>query len=180
GNLAGKTCRAVITDMNAPLGHAVGNALEVAEVIGILQGNEENALSELALELSAQMLELSGKGDLQTCRKLASEALHSGKALEKFSAMIAAQGGDASVTEHPERLPKSGTERAFRAELSGYIAEIQSEQVGLACLELGAGKTADRPEIDYGAGVVFLHDVGDAVQEGEVLGIIHGASDALC
>ena len=102
--------------------HLFGNALEVAEVIGILQGNEENALSELALELSAQMLELSGKGDLQTCRKLASEALHSGKALEKFSAMIAAQGGDASVTEHPERLPKSGTERAFRAELSGYIA----------------------------------------------------------
>ncbi|MBR0485318.1 MAG: thymidine phosphorylase [Oscillospiraceae bacterium] len=180
GNLAGKTCRAVITDMNAPLGHAVGNALEVQEVIRILQRKEENALSELALELSAQMLELSGKGDLQTCRKLTSEALHSGKALEKFADMIEAQGGDASVTEHPERLPKSNRKMAFKAEASGYIAEIQSEQIGLACLELGAGKTASRPEIDYGAGVVFRHDIGDYVPAGEVLGMIYGASDALC
>ncbi|MBE6875830.1 MAG: thymidine phosphorylase [Ruminococcus sp.] len=180
GNLAGRKCRAVITDMNAPLGHAVGNALEVAEVIEILQGNAENALSDLALELSAQMLELSGKGNLADCRKLASEALSSGKALEKFASMIEAQGGDASVTEYPEKLPESRTERIFRAEKSGYIAGIHSEQVGLACLELGAGKTASRPEIDYGAGVVFLRDVGDEVSEGEALGIIHGASEALC
>ena len=180
GNLAGKKCRAVITDMNAPLGHAVGNALEAEEVIRILQGNEENALSDLSLELSAQMLELSGKGDLQTCRKLASEALHSGKALAKFASMIEAQGGDASVTEHPEKLPRARAERYFRAEASGYIAGIHSEQVGLACLELGAGKTASRPEIDYGAGVRFLHDIGDRVSAGEILGVIYGTSDALC
>ncbi len=180
GKLAGKKCRAVITDMNAPLGHAVGNALEVSEVIGILQNNDENALSELALALSAHMLELSGKGDFQTCLKLASGAVTSGKALEKLAAMITAQGGDASVTENTAKLPKSKIQKLFRAEQSGYISGIHSEQVGLACLELGAGKTAARSEIDYSAGVVFLHDVGDFVSAGEVLGIIHGSADELC
>ena len=180
GKLAGKKCRAVITDMNAPLGHAVGNALEVSEVIGILQNNDENALSELALALSAHMLELSGKGDFQTCLKLASGAVTSGKALEKFAAMIAAQGGDASVTEDTARLPKAKIKKTFKAEKSGYISGIHSEQVGLACLELGAGKTASRSEIDYSAGVVFLHDVGDSVSAGEILGVIHGSSESLC
>jgi len=180
GNLAGKKCRAMITDMNAPLGHAVGNALEVQEVIKILQGREKNALSDLALELSAQMLELSGKGDLPTCRKLASEAVASGKALEKLASMIEAQGGDASVTENYNKLPESKYQKLFKAEKSGYLAEIHSEKTGLACLELGAGKTADRPEIDYSAGIVFLHDIADQITQGEALAVIHGNSESLC
>ena len=180
GQLAGKKCRAVLTDMNAPLGRAVGNALEVREVIEILQGNVKNTLSELALELSAQMLELSGTGDLKQCRVLASEALTSGKALEKFAQMIQAQGGDASITEHPEKLPESKTKKIFYASQSGYLTGIHSEQVGLACLELGAGKTASHQEIDYGAGIYFQHGIGEAVQKGEALGTIYGASESLC
>ena len=180
GQLAGKKCRAVITDMNAPLGCAVGNALEVKEVIEILQGNVKNTLSELALELSAQMLELSGKGDLKQCRVLASEALTSGRALEKFAQMIHAQGGDASVTESPEKLPEAKTKKIFYASQSGYLAKINSEQVGLACLELGAGKTVSTQKIDYGAGITFLHHIGDEVRKGEPLCMIHSASEALC
>ncbi|MBR1528150.1 MAG: thymidine phosphorylase [Oscillospiraceae bacterium] len=180
GNLAGKKCRAMITDMNAPLGHAVGNALEVEEVIYILQGHEENALSDLALELSAHMLELSGKGDLQTCRRMASEAVASGKALEKLGAMIEAQGGDASVTEDTNKLPEAKCKKFFQAETSGYLSGIHSEKVGLACLELGAGKTASRQEIDHSAGIVFLHDIGDQIKQGEILAVIHGSSDSLC
>ncbi len=180
GNLAGKRCRAVITDMNAPLGHAVGNALEVEEVIAVLQNQNKNVLSDLALELSAHMLELSGKGDLQTCRKMASEAVTSGKALEKLAQMIAAQGGDAAVTEDTNRLPKANCQKIYKAEKDGYLSGIHSEQVGLACLELGAGKTASHSEIDYGAGVVLLHDIGDEIRKGEALAVIHGASETLC
>ncbi len=180
GKMAGKKCRAVITDMNAPLGHAVGNALEVEEVIDILQNNDENQLSDLALELSAHMLELSGKGDLDFCRELASGAVTSGKALETFARMIEAQGGDASVTEDTSRLPKAKAKKFFKAEISGYLSEIQSEQIGLACLELGAGKTAVRQQIDYGAGIRFLHDIGNYVHQGDVIAVLHGDSETLC
>ena len=174
GNLAGKQCRAIITDMNQPLGHAVGNALEIKEVIKILQNQEQNALSELSVELSAHMLALSGKGELSSCREMALNALTSGKALEKFMAMIQAQGGNLS------KLPEAKFQKAFNAPQSGYITEIHSEQIGLACLELGAGKTASRQEIDYSAGIVFCHDVGDKIQHGETLAIIHGSSESLC
>ncbi len=180
GKLAGKQCRAIITNMNAPLGSAVGNALEIKEVLAILQNRKTNALSELVLTLSAHMLELSGKGNLQECRNKAEKALLSGKALEKFGEMIAAQGGNAAVTEHSELLPESAVKIPLRAKYSGYLSGIHSEKIGLACLALGAGKTAVRNEIDYGAGVEFFRQIGEYVQEGEILCEIHGNSEMLC
>ncbi len=180
GKRAGRQCRAVLTDMNAPLGAAVGNALEVAEVISILRGETRNRLSELSLALASHMLALSGKGTEEECLHMAQEALDSGRALQKFRQMIEAQGGDPAVTENTALLPQAKTSYTAVAPENGYIASIQSEEVGLACLELGAGRTAGCSEIDYGAGVQLHAFVGDAVRKGDPLFTVYGASDALC
>ncbi|HAJ97173.1 MAG TPA: thymidine phosphorylase [Ruminococcus sp.] len=180
GKQAGRNCRAVITNMNAPLGSAVGNALEVKEVIQMLRGEIRNHLTELSLALSAQMLTISGKGDIITCRQMAEKALTSGMALEKFAQMIEAQGGNAKVVENLSLLPESPVSRTISARSDGFITEIHSEEVGLACLGLGAGRTADNPNIDMGAGVVFHHFVGDYVPKGEPLFTVYGQTEALC
>ncbi len=180
GKRAGKQCRAVLTDMNAPLGANVGNALEVLEVIRILRGEVRNELSELSLALAAHMLSLSGKGSVEECMDMAKQALDSGNALRKFAGMIAAQGGDPTVTEHPELLPQSAAKYTAVSSKDGFIASIQSEEVGLACLELGAGRTANSSEIDYGAGVELHVFVGDAVKSGQPLFTVYGRTEALC
>lgn len=180
GKRAGKRCRAVLTDMNAPLGANVGNALEVTEVIRILRGEVRNDLSRLSLTLAAHMLSLSGKGTVETCCALAQEALDSGAALRKFAEMIAAQGGDPQITEELSRLPQAAEQYTVCAEKNGYISSIQSEEVGLACLELGAGRTAGHDAIDYGAGVELHAFVGNAVQEGQPLFTVHGSTQELC
>ncbi|MDE5738607.1 MAG: thymidine phosphorylase [Oscillospiraceae bacterium] len=180
GTAHGKKCRALITDMNAPLGFAVGNALEVREAISILKFETHNALTELVLELAGQMLELSGAGSLQECKFKAFHALESGKALEKFAEMITAQGGDASIIDNPERLPHAKCSKIMFADKNGYLASINSEEVGLACLTLGAGRTASNPEIDFGAGVIFLHKIGDEIRKNDILCEIHASSETLC
>ncbi len=180
GNLAGRRCRAVLTDMNLPLGRAVGNALEVQEVIRILRCEEKGRLRELSLLLSAHMLTLSGKGDVQECLTMAQKALDSGKAMEKFQEMLTAQGGDASVTEHPERLPQAAASKTVYAPKSGYITAMQSEEVGLACLSMGAGRTAGGGELDYGAGVYLHRTVGESVEKGDPLFTVYAANAALC
>lgn len=180
GKQAGRRCRAMITNMNAPLGANIGNALEVEEVLRMLRGETRNCLTELCMALSAQMLVLLGKGDVVSCRQMAEEAVSSGKALVTFARMIAAQGGDPSVTEHLNRLPRAQVQHTVRAAESGYITDIHSEEVGLACLSLGAGRTADQSDIDPGAGVVLHHFVGDEVQQGEPLFTVHGRTEALC
>lgn len=180
GKQAGRQCRAVITDMNAPLGSCVGNALEVEEVIRMLRCESRNRLTELSAALAAQMLVLSGKGDIIACRQMAEEALTSGRALGKLARMIEAQGGDPEVTERPELLPQAQAQKLVTATENGFITEIHSEEVGLACLALGAGRTADNPEIDFGAGVRFHCEVGDCVQKGTPLFTVYGKTAALC
>lgn len=180
GRQAGKQCRAVITNMNAPLGAAVGNALEVMEVISMLRGETHNALTDLATALAAQMLVMAGKGDIITCRQMAEEVLDSGAALEKLRDMIGAQGGDPRVCDDLSLLPQAKESRTLHATENGYITAIESEQVGLASLSLGAGRTPEHPEIDPGAGVIFHRFVGDAVQTGDAVCTVFGASATRC
>lgn len=176
----GKKCSAVITNMDAPLGTAVGNALEVREAISILRCEIHNPLAELVIDLSGRMLALSGAGTLQECRYNALQALESGKALEKLAQMIEAQGGDPAVTEHPERLPHSRVSKLLFSDKSGCLASVRSEEIGLACLELGAGRTSANSQIDPGAGVIFYHQIGDEIRTGDILCEIHADSDARC
>ena len=180
GKAAGKNCRAVITDMNAPLGAAVGNALEVAEVIRMLRGETRNALTELSTALAAQMLVLAGRDDIVKCRKMAEDAITSGAALEKLRLMIGMQGGESRVCDDPTLLPQAACSMTVTAESRGFVTAIQSEEVGLACLGLGAGRTADRTEIDFGAGVEFHRFVGDFVGQGDPLFTVYGANTTLC
>ncbi len=180
GTLAGKRCRAVLSDMNAPLGAAVGNALEVAEAVRVLRGEVDNALTALCLDLAAHMLELSGHGTFADCRTRAAHALSTGQALEKFQQMLEAQGGDPHITEDLGLLPKSACQKTIFAETAGEIQEIHSEQVGLACLAMGAGRTANCADIDYGAGVEFHRNVGETVAVGDPLFTVHAAADTLC
>ncbi|MBQ8927036.1 MAG: thymidine phosphorylase [Oscillospiraceae bacterium] len=180
GQLAGKRCRALVTDMNAPLGTCVGNALEVEEAIRILRGESDLPLTELCLTLAAHMLSLSDHGTPEECRSKAGRVLTSGEALERFSRMIAAQGGDAGVTEHPERLPRAQYTLDVRAASDGFLQSVRSEEIGLACLGLGAGRTADHAGIDPGAGVILRRFVGDAVRTGDVLCTVCGSTQTLC
>lgn len=180
GKRVGKQCRAVLTDMNAPLGANVGNALEVLEVIRILRGEVRNALTELSFQLAAHMLSLSGKGTPEECYVMAEETLVSGRALSKFAEMVRAQGGDPAIIENPKLLPKSEMSRTVLSPTDGWITSIQSEEVGLACLELGAGRTAKSDAIDFGAGVELHCTVGDAVRTGDALFTVHGKTQELC
>ncbi|MCR5717461.1 MAG: thymidine phosphorylase [Oscillospiraceae bacterium] len=180
GKAAGKSCRALITDMNAPLGTAVGNALEVTEVIRMLRGELRNSLTELATALAAQMLVMADMGNIVECRKKAEDAVSSGAALEKFAAMIEAQGGDAHVCETIGLLPQAACSLTVKAARRGFITAIQSEEVGLACLDLGAGRTAAQPEIDPGAGVVLHRTVGDFISAGDPLLTVYGKNQTVC
>ncbi len=180
GTQAGRRVRAVITDMNAPLGNCVGNALEVEEAVQVLRGEAPGALCDLSCALAAQMLTLSGMGDVVACRQMAEEAVASGAALEKLRAMIAAQGGDASVCDDVRRLPQAAEQMTVTADRAGYIAGIVSEEIGLACLGLGAGRASGLDAIDYGAGVRLHCAVGDAVNSGDPLFTVYGSTPARC
>jgi pyrimidine-nucleoside phosphorylase len=174
----GKRTAALITNMDMPLGHMIGNALEVREAIETLQGKGPEDLLTLCLELAAHMLMLAGKGGVEECRKLAEDALGTGRALYVFEEMVRAQGGDVSVVRDPSLLPAAGMVDAVRAGESGFIARMDAEKCGIAAGLLGAGReTLDSP-IDHAAGIALLKKPGDQVEKGEIIAELHSASES--
>ncbi len=170
GKLNGLNVRAVITDMDAPLGRAVGNSLEVIESIEILRGRGPADLRELCLVFAAEMLDLAGIADGV---RLASEALDGGTALHKFRQMIEAQGGDPAVVDDPSVLPRAESHTTILAERSGFIIEMDAEAVGLAALELGAGRRRAEDRVDPGVGILVCKKPGESVRAGEAMFEIH-------
>ncbi|NLP27113.1 MAG: thymidine phosphorylase [Clostridiales bacterium] len=164
---AGKGCRAMITNMDEPLGDSVGNAIEIMEVIEILKGNKKGRLYELCIDLSANMLEMAEKGNAEECKKLAIGAINSGQALERLRLMIELQGGNPSVIDNYSLLPQPKYSVEVLAEQDGYIAGINSEEVGLIALKLGAGRATKDSEIDLSAGIKLNESVGDYIEKGE-------------
>ncbi len=170
GELNGLKVQAIITNMDAPLGRAVGNALEVVESIEALKGRGPDDLRELCVYFAAAMLDQAGIPDgAERARK----ALDSGEALEKFRELIAAQGGDPRVIDDPARLPQARSRSVIAAEESGVIAEIDAEQVGIAALELGAGRVKAEDRIDPSVGILVLKKPGEAVKAGDAVFEIH-------
>lgn len=167
GTHAGRKTAALITDMDVPLGEAVGNALEVAEALEVLHGKGSADLREICLELSAGMLILAGKGDRETCLALAEQALAGGAALEKFAEMVRAQGGDDGVVYHPERLPQAAYRLELLAEADGFVAHMDTEGCGIASMMLGAGRQKKEDTLDLSAGILLHRRTGDAVQKGD-------------
>ncbi|KRE54318.1 pyrimidine-nucleoside phosphorylase [Paenibacillus sp. Soil522] len=174
GTEVGRNTAAVISDMDQPLGYAIGNALEVLESIETLKGNGPEDLTELCLTLGAHMVVLGGKSDsIEAAKQLLRDQITNGAALAKFKAFIAAQGGDASIADDPARLPQAPVIAPVKAEASGFVNTIEAEQLGLAAMLLGAGRATKDAVIDYAVGVTLRKKVGDSVEAGETLALLH-------
>ncbi|MEK3733392.1 pyrimidine-nucleoside phosphorylase [Paenibacillus sp. FSL M8-0334] len=174
GNNVGRKTMAVISDMSQPLGAAIGNALEVREAIDTLRGQGPKDLEELCLALGSQMVYLAGKaGSLEEAEEKLREVMRNGQALEKFKAFVANQGGDASVVDHPERLPEARFKIELPAREDGVVAELVADEIGTAAMLLGAGRATKESEIDLAVGLVLNKKIGDPVREGESLITIH-------
>jgi len=183
GNSAGRRVVALLTNMDQPLGEAVGNTLEVAEAIDTLRGHGPADLREHCLVLAAHMLLLGGLApDLSAARNLASATLRSGRALAKFREMVKVQGGDPRVADSPwDVLPRAPVVAPVQAPAEGYVAAVDAEAVGLATVRLGAARERKGEPIDYRVGVVVHRKVGDLVRRGEPLFTVHAADeDSLC
>ncbi|HEX7065558.1 MAG TPA: pyrimidine-nucleoside phosphorylase [Bacillales bacterium] len=172
-NLNRKTI-AVISDMSQPLGYEVGNANEIREAIEVLQGNGEKDLTEVCLTLASYMTVAGGVyPDFAHARQRLEEMLSSGDAIEVFKRFVEAQGGDSAIVDHPERLPQAIYHIELKADQSGYIQNIDAEAVGIAAMLLGAGRRTKEDIIDHGVGITLKKKVGDSVQEGETIAVLH-------
>ncbi len=173
--LAGKKAVAVLSSMEQPLGHAIGNAVEIAEAIEVLKGGGPEDVRELCITISALMLWLGGVvTNTDEGRSKAMELLNSGAALEKFRQLIAAQGGDPSIVDDSLRLPQPLHKVEVISDRAGTIARIATKQLGLVAGQLGAGRMG-AAEVDPTAGIVVLKKVGDHVNFGEVLAILQSS-----
>ena len=165
-----KRVMALITDMDQPLGNAVGNALEVMEVINTLRNQGPPDLAELSVELSARMLVLADPSrSYDGAKEQIQKLLEDGSALEKFRQVIQAQGGDPEVLDAFERLPTASAEYAVSSPRGGFVSRIQAEDIGNAAMMLGAGRETVESPIDYGVGIVLERKVGERVEAGERL-----------
>lgn len=163
GRSAGKKCRAVVTDMNTPLGCCIGNALEIKEAVEVLQGKCRGRLYDICIELTANMLELAGKGTLEECAAMAEEAISSGKALDIFRRTIELQGGDSRICDNVELLPQAKYSHVIYAPRDVEIVSVNAEELGMASLILGAGRINKDEDIDYAAGIVLEFEAGDKI-----------------
>jgi pyrimidine-nucleoside phosphorylase len=177
GNLAGKFTRAVITDMDQPLGSHIGNALEVKEVIDILrEGSKSTPLRDVSIELCAHLLQMAGLyEDLAAARARIIEILAGGAALKKMREFIEAQGGDPRVLDDVTLLPQAKVKEDVPSTACGYIKAIDVCKLGLISRDLGAGRVRKEDEIDPSVGLVFHKRIGDHVDNGEILATVHAS-----
>ena len=178
---AGRDMIAIISDMNQPLGSAVGNALEVAESIETLRGAGPTDFREHCLQISAYMLQLAGQGqrwsDPAEVRALLENQLANGQAFAKFRQLVSAQGGDVAMVDDPSKLPQARIVESFNATQPGYIAQMDALEVALAAFELGAGREKKGDLIDPAVGVKVHVKVGDSVEAGAPLVTIYANDD---
>jgi len=179
GERMGKQMVALITDMDQPLGSMIGNALEVIEVVEVLRGEGPEDLRQVCLELAGWMLHLGGVADTVAEGKKQSEKLiSSGKALDKFRQLVALQGGDLRAIDDPKKLPQAQHTMILSSPKNGYLAALQCEQVGTACVILGGGRERKEDSVDPAVGIVLHKKVGDPVSSGEALATIYYNAEA--
>jgi pyrimidine-nucleoside phosphorylase len=178
GQDAGRRTVALISDMNQPLGHAIGNALEVKEAITTLQGNGPADFWAHCLEVAGHMIRLAGKADsMATAKEVATAARDDGRALHKFRQLVEAQGGDPRPVDNPELLPQATLIERVPAPRSGYVAGLDTRSLGWSSVRLGAGRRLKSEPIDYAVGLIMPLKVGDAVTAGQEIAVVH-ANDA--
>ena len=174
GNRVGRRTMAVISDMSQPLGHAIGNALEIKEAIETLQGKGPEDLTELCLTLGSQMVVLANQAEsIEEARSRLQENLLNGKAFEQFKLFLKSQGGDERVADDPILLPQATYKIDLLADQSGTVSAMSADEIGVAALMLGAGRVTQESIIDLAVGVVLHKKIGDTVKQGESLLTIH-------
>lgn len=173
GKNVGRKMAALVTDMDEPLGFAIGNSIEVIEAIETLKGNGPKDLVHVCVELAAAMLYLGDKGSIEECRELAKDAISSGKALGKLKEMVKAQGGDAGVIENTEYFQKASVAYEVKSARSGYISKMDARQIGICAMMLGAGRETKDSVIDLSAGIKLCKKTGDYVAAGETLAVFY-------
>ena len=178
GTNAGRKTIAVISDMNQPLGYAVGNALEVREAIDTLRGRGPADFVELCLTLGTQMLLAGGKAETEeeAERKLL-EVIENRKALDKLAEFVQAQGGDSRAVYEPELLPQASLKREVKAPKTGYINRLHCDEIGICSLILGGGRETKESKIDLSVGLVLRKKAGDFVNSGDTIAILHGQEE---
>ena len=179
GTHEGLRMTALITNMDAPLGYAIGNTLEVIEAVQTLQGIGPEDLTQLCLHLAAQMLYLADKGAQDECMEMAQHALYSGLALERLIWMVSAQGGDSSVITDTSLFRKSRCFRTVKARSDGFIRRIDAEKCGLAAMRLGAGRSTKDDEIDPAAGIVLDVKPGSEIHSGDRIATLFAERDGV-
>ena len=174
GDRAGRRVVALISDMNQPLGNAVGNALEVREAIETLRGEGPPDFMEHCMVVAGQMLRLVGKAsDLPAASDRAAAALADGSAFAKFRELVAAQGGDTKYIDEPERLPAAMLVKTVTAPKSGFVEGIHAAEIGYTAVGLGGGRAMKGDKIDHSVGLIVHHKVGDKIAQGDELFTIH-------
>ncbi len=180
GEHVGRRTVALITDMDRPLGSAVGNSLEVIEACETLKGRGPADLTKLCVELAANMLFLAGKGSLVACRGAARGQIANGEAFAKLKEMAAAQGGDAGALDDYAKFPQARVRCAVKAPAAGYLYAMDTQRCGAASVVLGAGREKKEDAIDYGAGILLRRKIGDKVEKGDVLAEFRSSSEQKC
>ncbi len=178
GKAAGRDTVAVITNMDIPLGNAVGNSLEVIEAVETLKGNGCEDLTTVCIELAANMLTLVTGKDKETCVSMAKGAIADGTALTKLKEMVAAQGGNPEWIENTDLFPKAEFYYEIKAEADGYIKSMDAEKIGVASLLLGAGRNKKSDVLDFSAGIILKAKTGDKVEKGEVIATLYTNDEA--
>ena len=178
GQQVGRNTMAVISDMSQPLGYAIGNSLEVIEAIETLKGQGPADLTELCLVLGSKMIVAGGKAEsIDEARTMLKAVIDDGSALELFGKLIEAQGGNASIIHDTSLLPTAKHQIEVPATASGYVTKIEADDIGVAAMLLGAGRATKEDKIDLAVGIVLTKKIGDPVQKGEPLAIIHSNTE---
>jgi pyrimidine-nucleoside phosphorylase len=174
GELAGRKVKTLLSDMNQPLGFAVGNSLEVVEALHTLRGGGPADFREHCLHACAHMLVLGGRAaTLQEARAQAEKAVANGSALEKFRQLVAAQGGDVSYLDQPEKFPPAQFIETVVSPRGGYLSQVHARLIGEASVDLGAGRAQKGDPVDHAVGFEILHKVGQNIRAGEPLFVVH-------
>lgn len=180
GEHVGRKTIALITDMDRPLGNAVGNALEICEVCETLKGRGPADLTEICIDLAANMLYLAGKGEIEPCKAMAKRQIANGEAFAKLKEMVAAQGGDTAVLDDNAKFAQPKVTHEVLAQKEGYLYSMNTEQCGIASVELGAGREKKEDAIDFSAGILLRKKIGDYVKRGEPIATFYSSTEERC
>ncbi len=179
GTMCGRNVRALVTNMDIPLGHCVGNALEVAEAVRVLRGEQKGDLYEICKALAANLVSMFRGIPVDAAAAKVATVIDSGAAYEKMKEWIAAQGGDVSVIEDTARLPQAPCQKELFSHQDGYISHMNTEGIGLCASLLGAGRVNKGDSIDFGAGIVLDKKTGDFVHRGDRIATLYASDNAL-